>query len=221
MTTEKFNKNYDVFRSFLVADANYDGYIELPCIRTSGELPNRVITFSKAMKKRNNDYDYWVVFYEYYKNFERLWNNPKKYLRKLKKFNGVISPDFSLYRNMPLVMQEWNTYRGRALAFWLQKNGIEIIPNIRWNDERTYEFCFDSVEKNKTIAIGTHGCIKKKADREYFKKGLCELVKRLSPKNIVVYGAAPYDIFGEYKNIVINIIAFESDFSKSRKPVVA
>ncbi len=123
MTEEKFNKNYDVFRSFLVADANYDGYIELPCIITSKELPNRVITFYKAMAKANKDYDCWVAFYEHDINFERLWNNPKQYLNRLKKFNGVISPDFSLYRNMPLVMQEWNTYRGRALAFWLQKNG--------------------------------------------------------------------------------------------------
>ena len=221
MTIEKFNKNYDVFHSFLVTDADYDGYIELPCIRTSGKLPNRVITFSKAMARASKDYDYWVMFYEHDKNFERLWNNPKQYLNKLKKFNGIISPDFSLYRNMPLVMQEWNTYRGRALAFWFQKNGIEIIPNIRWNDERTYEFCFDSVEKNKTIAVGTYGCIKRKADREYFKKGLCELTKRLSPKNIVVYGAAPDDIFGKYKKDGINIIAFESEFSKFRKPVMA
>ncbi len=169
MTEEKFNKNYDVFHSFLAADANYDGYIELPCIRTSKELPNWVITFSKAMAKTNKDYDCWVVFYEYDKNFERLWNNPKQYLNKLKKFNGIISPDFSLYRNMPLVMQEWNTYRGRALAFWLQKNGIEIIPNVRWNDERTYNFCFNGIEKNSTVAVGTHGCIKRKDDREYFK----------------------------------------------------
>ncbi len=151
MENKKFNKNYDVFRSFLVADANYDGYIELPCVKTSGELPNRLITFSEAMAKKNKNYDCWVIFYEHDKNFERLWHKPKQYLNKLKKFNGVISPDFSLYRNMPLVMQEWNTYRGKALAFWLQKNGIEIIPNIRWNDERTYNFCFNGVEKIKLL----------------------------------------------------------------------
>ncbi len=35
MTTEKFNNNYDVFHSFLVENADYDGYFELPIIRTS------------------------------------------------------------------------------------------------------------------------------------------------------------------------------------------
>lgn len=221
MTDEKFNNNYDVFRSFLVTDADYDGYIELPKIKTSGKLPNEVVTFSKAMSKSCTDFNCWVMFYEHDRNFERLWNNPKKYINKLKKFNGIISPDFSLYRNMPLVMQEWNTYRGRALAVWLQNNGVEVIPNVRFNDERTYEFCFDGIEKEKTVAVGTHGCIKYRDDKEYFKKGLAELVKRLSPKTIIVYGAAPKCIFEKYEQMGIEIIAFESEFSKSRKQVTA
>ena len=172
MNIEKFN-NYDVFHAFLVKNAEYDGKYELPVIKTSSLIPDRIVTFSKAMAKAWKNFDYWVVFYEHDKNFERLWNNPKAYLSKLKNFKGVISPDFSLYRNMPLVMQIWNTYRGRSLAVWLQDNGIEIIPNVRFNDERTYEFCFDGIEKLKTVAVGTHGCIKNRTDKEYFKKRTC------------------------------------------------
>lgn len=214
---EKINANYDIFNSFLVRDAEYDGEMELPVLKTSDMLPEGVITFSKAMSsKSKKDYEKWIVFYEYDSEFERLWNNPEAYLKKIKKFKGVISPDFSLYRNMPLVMQIWDTYKGRALATWMQKNGIEIIPNVRFGDERTYEFCFDGIEKNKTVAVGTHGCIKRKDDKEYFKKGLSELVKRLSPKNIIVYGTAPDSIFSEYADSV-NIISFESEFSLSRK----
>ena len=220
MKIKKFN-NYDVFHAFLVENAEYDGKYELPVIKTSNLIPDRVVTFSKAMAKSWTDFDCWVVFYEHDKNFERLWNNPKAYLNKLKKFNGIISPDFSLYRNMPLVMQIWNTYRGRALAVWLQENGIEIIPNVRWNDERTLKFCFNGIDRYKTVAVGTHGCIKHIEDREYFKAGLDELIKRLSPKTIIVYGAAPDDIFKSYKDSGINIIAFESEFSKSRKQVTA
>lgn len=221
MNNKEFNKDYDVFHAFLVENADYDGMFEMPCIKTSTHIPNRVITFSKAMAQNMNDYDQWVVFYEHDKDFERLWNNPKAYVKKLKKFRGVISPDFSLYRNMPLCMQLWNTYRNRALAVWMQDNGIEVIPNIRFNDERTYSFCFDGVEKNSTVAVGTHGCIKYIEDKEYFKAGLSELVKHLSPKTIIVYGAAPDAIFKEYKNRGIQIIAFESEFAKSRKQVIA
>ena len=161
------------------------------------------------------------MFYEHDKEFERLWNNPKQYLDKLKKFKGVISPDFSLYRNMPLVMQMWNTYRGRALAVWLQNNDIKIIPNVRFGDERTFSFCFDGIEENKTVAVGTHGCIKRKEDKIFFRVGLARMVQRLSPKIIIVYGSAPDNIFKPYKDMGIKIIAFESEFSKSRKQVTA
>ena len=131
MNEKKFN-NYDVFHSFLVENADYEGTIELPKISTSNYLPKKVITFSKAMSRSCYDFDCWVMFYEHDRKFERLWRNPKQYLEKLKKFKGIISPDFSLYRNMPLVMQMWNTYRNRALSVWLQNNGIEIIPNVRF-----------------------------------------------------------------------------------------
>ena len=118
-------------------------------------------------------------------------------------------------------MQMWNTYRGRAIAVWLQNNGVEIIPNVRFNDERTYEFCFDGIEKFKTVAVGTHGCIKRRIDKDYFKDGLAEMVKRLSPRTIIVYGSAPDNIFKKYRDIGINIMPFESEFSKSRKQVTA
>ena len=217
MTNTKFQKNYDVFNAFLVSGADYDGSLELPKIKTSDLLPNKLVLFSHAMARTWKDFDCWVMFYEHDVKCERLWKNPKKYLNKLKKFNGIISPDFSLFRNMPLVMQQWNTYRNRALAFWLQNNGVKVIPNIRFNDERTYDFCFDSVEKNKVVAIGTYGCIKTKIDREYFKKGLKELVTRLTPKTIIVYGAAPDSIFKPYKDKGIKIVSFDSEFSKAAK----
>ena len=221
MTNVQFNNNYDVFHAFLVENADYDGYYELPVVRTSDHLPDKVITFSKAMSKTWDDFDCWVVFYEHDRDFERLWNKPRQYLDKLKKFKGVISPDFSLYRNMPLVMQLWNTYRSRAIAVWLQDNGVEVIPNIRFGDERTFSFCFDGVEENKTVAVGTHGCIKRKEDKIFFKIGLARMVQRLSPKTIIVYGSAPDSIFKPYKDMGINNIAFESEFSKSRKQVTA
>ena len=209
----------DVFHSFLVENAEYEGFFELPKLKTSRQLPKKVVPFSKAISSKWKDYDCWVAFYEDDFKFERLWRNPKQYLKKLKKFQGVISPDFSLFRNMSLSMQLWNTYRGRALARWLEENGIPIIPNVRWNDERTYLFCFDGIEKNKTVAIGTHGCLKKKNDKEYLKKGLAVLVEKLSPKTIIVYGAAPDSIFQPYREKGIQILVFESEFSKSRKQV--
>ena len=208
----------DVFHSYLIKSAEYDGPDEFPYIRTSKLLPNRVITFSEALKTK--DYDQWVVFYEHDYQFVRVWNQPYRYLNILKRFRGVISPDFSLYRRMPIVMQKWSTFQSRALGHWWNENGIEVIPNVRFAGYRSYGFCFKGIEKNSTVCIGSHGCLKRKDEKALFKEGLAEMVAQLSPRTIIVYGAAPDEIFDEYRSLGIQIIVFESKCASSHKKEV-
>ncbi|MCD7722659.1 MAG: DUF4417 domain-containing protein [Clostridiales bacterium] len=209
----------DVFHAFLVKNANYDGELEIPCLNSEHQVPNRLIPFSKAI--HSTDTDAWVHFYEDDAKFERIWNQPNKYFSILKKFNGVISPDFSVYRDMPLVMQQWNIYRSRALGHWLQENGICVIPNIRFGDSRTYDTACCGVEKHGVIAIGSHGCLKLLSERGYFQDGLRAVAAKLVPTTIIVYGTAPDYIFSEYKTLGIKIVQFDSDFMLSRKAVSA
>ena len=132
----------------------------------------------------------------------------------------MISPDYSLYYDMPLCMQIWNIYRGRALAHWFQENGVEVIPNIRWGDERTFKTACLGVESGKTIAVGTHGCIKTVEGRKMFIAGFDYAINKLKPKNIIVYGRIPDKIFGLARMYSINLLLFESEFSLSHKKEV-
>ena len=202
----------DVFHAFLVKNAKYEGVFEIPVLDGTDKKPRKVILFSIALK--STDYDCWVLFYEDDVLFERIWNNPRKYLTILKRFQGVICPDFSLYRDMPLIMQLWNVYRSRAIGRWLQDNGIDVIANIRYGDARTYETCCCGVPKNGIIAIGSHGCIRSKEERKYFQSGLEYVVNHLKPITIVVYGSAPDSIFGNYKQMGIEILQFDSSYPK-------
>ena len=204
----------DVFRSFLVNNATYDGFLEIPVIKPIHQLPNRLIPFSKAMK--TNDYDQWVHFYENDCGFERVWNNPKRYLSRLKRFNGIITPDFSLYRNMPLVMQQWNTFRGKALGYWWQKQGLQVLPNVRTSDKRSFAFSCYGVPHNAPICIGTHGCIKKRENRDFFKAGLEYVIKELNPSHIIFYGALPEEILDICATKKINVHHFLSEYALSR-----
>jgi len=201
----------DVFHAFMVSDAEYDGEYEFPILSPTYKIPNRLIAFSKALKTK--DYDQWVHFYEDDALFERVWNQPRKYLPILKRFNGVILPDFSLYRDMPLVMQIWNIYRSRAFGYWLQSQGVDIIINIRYGDERTYLISCDGVPRNCVIAIGTHGTMKNLADRHYLLQGLENVVKKLHPTDIVIYGTAPEKYFQKYRDVGIRIHQFESEYA--------
>lgn len=208
----------DVFNAFLVSTAKYDGIFEIPCIAACNEVPRKLIAFSKAVSSK--DYEQWVHFYEDDYLFERLWNKPQKYLPILQKYQGVILPDFSLYRDMPLVMQVWNIYRSRAIGHWLQENGVKVIPNIRFGDKRTYSTCCIGIEMHSVISIGSHGNLKNKQDREIFLKGVEKIVKILEPRIIIIYGAAPDRYFQKYKDDGIRIVQFDSDFATSHKGVV-
>ena len=208
----------DVFNAFLVAFANYSGIFEFPRIYPIHEVPNRLIAFSKAVS--NKDFDQWVHFYEDDYLFERIWRNPKRYLSLLKKYNGVILPDFSVYRDMPFVMQLWNIYRSRAVGCWLQANGIKVIANVRYGDKRTYRCACDGLSKHCVIAVGTHGTIKNREDRRIFVAGLEVVVKILQPTTIVVYGSAPKSIFAKYEEAGIQIIQFDSNYATAHKEVV-
>lgn len=212
----------DVFNSFLVKNATYDGYDEIPRIITSNLLPDNLISFSTARKNKTKlvKKNTWVHFYENDSTFECFWRNPQKYLPLLKRYSGVISPDFSLYYDMPLNMQKYNTYRGKALAHWLHENDIEIIPNVRWGDDRTYNTACLGVEHNKTIAIGTHGCIKTKIEKQLFIDGFDYVINKLEPKTIIVYGRMPDKIFCLAKMSGISLLPFESEFSLSHKKEV-
>lgn len=208
----------DVFHAYMVQHAKFDGEMEIPCVKTTEKLPTRLVSFSHAIAEKNHSG--FVVFYEHDEKIEALWNQPNRYLPILKRFDGVITPDYSLYYDMPLVMQVWNTYRGKAVGAWLNDNGIPTIPNVRWGDERTYELACLGVERNSTIAVGTHGCIKSKEYKQQFINGFDYVLQRLCPKTVIVYGHAPSKIFCLAKLYGVEIIAFESDFGLSHKKEV-
>lgn len=208
----------DVFNAFLVTLATYAGIFEFPCIKATYDIPNKLISFSKCISCK--DHNQWVHFYEDDHLFERIWRKPQKYLDILKRYNGVILPDFSLYRDMPLVMQLWNIYRSRAIGFWLQVNGVKVIPNLRFGDRRTYRICCDGIEKHCIIAVGSHGNLKIVQDREIFLNGLDVVVKKLQPVAIVVYGAAPEKYFKKYIDAGIRIVQFDSSYATSHMEVV-
>lgn len=209
----------DVFHAFLVNTATFDGDLEIPCISSEDNLPSKLIPFSKAVGGK--EFDAWVHFYEDDATFERIWNRPQKYLPILKRYQGIITPDFSLYRDMPLAMQQWNVYRSHAIGHWFQENGIPVIANVRWSDERTYNLCCAGVPKYATIAVGSHGCIKLLQERKYFRQGLSHVVERLSPKTIIVYGAAPDAIFSKYKDSGITVLQFDSDYMVAHRKAVS
>lgn len=197
----------DGFNSELVETAFFDGILEMPVIERQKKIviPTGMVPFSKRNYSEDNNEH--VVFYEHDINFADVLRNPNLYIDDIGKFSGVVTLDCSLYIDMPLIAQMANVYRSRAIGHYLQKNGLQVIPNVRWGDERSYttevlpeRFAFLGLPKGGIVSVGTYGCIKKREDRYQFKSGLNELLAVVEPEIVLVYGAMPDDVFGDLKD---------------------
>lgn len=146
----------------------------------------RPISFNNAIKEKHPRECVCYFFIEDMA-FERVWNNCDKYLNILQNFKYVCTPDFSFYSDMPKVMQIWQTYRNRALGYFLSANEISVIPTVGWGFEDSFEWCFDGLPQNSTLAVSTNGCFSK-IGKECYKRGFEELCKRLNPHNVLVIG---------------------------------
>ena len=196
----------DGFAPQLVEGAEFDGVFEMPVIHR--ERLRRPPFLMRPFSRRGVTAmpDEYICFYEHDRMFARFLENAAAYLDGIRKFAGIVSPDCSLYRDMPLVLQIMNTYLNRALGHYLQKSGITVIPNVRWGDERTYRgvpgcaepFAFKGVERGSVVSIGTYGCIDGEENRFFFRDGLEEMLKAIEPDKVLVYGRIPTDIFGDF-----------------------
>lgn len=216
----------DMWNAYMVNGAEFtENDIPLcPTILTN--MPKRIITWPKAKKihkemmrkDKNYSCDAFICFYidDQYFDGQRtsIWTFPWLAIRVIKHFKGIISPDFSTFLDFPEPICIYNTYRMRAFGFWIGKKGKEVINNIRWGLPDTYRYCFDGIPKNSVVAIGTvGGSPRKLEDRERFEEGLFEMVKRLEPYTVIVYGSAKYSCFDTLRKNGIEIIAYQGETS--------
>jgi len=199
------------------------------CPTTAITFPKKIITYKEAkeeyriqLRKGNKAFvsDAFVCFYEDDHEFDSIfgiWFRSKQAYKILSHFSGIITPDFSLYQDFPLPLKLWNTYRMRAFGYWYGTLcGHAVINNARWGTHETYWYCFDGIPENSVVAIGTvGGSPRKLEDRERFERGLKELVRRLHPHTIIVYGSANYKCFKELEEQGITILTYPSKTNKA------
>lgn len=195
------------FRVSLVERAFFDGKFEIPHIPSPNKiiLPTGMVPFS--LREYSENHEDFVCFYEHDVNFRDILTNTEDLIDDLKRFPGIISPDCSLYIDAPLCVQIADIYLNRAVGYYLSEQGLYVVPNIRWGDERTYttdlfgeRVAFQGVEKHSIVSIGTYGQIKTHESKRYFREGLIEMLKELEPEIVLVYGSMPDSIFGDLKN---------------------
>lgn len=201
--SKQFNKFEDRnnFKFNLTEGAERVGRYGFPKLRKSDYVPGKLIPFNLAMTHKVPGETCVHFFVDDYQ-FERLWHYPEKYLGMLQRFEGAITPDFSMLTVMSPAQRIWNCYRNRALAFWMQKNGVRIVPAVGWTYYDELDWCLDGLPKHSSIAIETHGSIKDPMRRYGLLKGMERIAKMLEPRTVICYGGEIESTCGLFKNII-------------------
>jgi hypothetical protein len=145
--------------------------------------------------------------------FERIWTRPQRYIAIMRRFNGSLSPDFSVWVDMPRALQIYNIYRSRCIGLYFQNNGIPCIPTVTWSDAQSFDFCFCGIPRGSCIAISSVSSSKSPI---LFREGFRVAIERIEPSLIIWYGNKIEGI--EYKSIHF-FDAFTRRFENGRKRI--
>lgn len=163
-----------------------DDFWQMPVIKNDGFIPDDLIGFNyaKTSKSKQAGIHFFVDDYQ----FERVWNKPGAYADVLSQYECVLTPDFSLYLDMPMPMKIWNVYRSRQIGAYYQSLGLKVIPTMSWAEDATFEFCFRGVPQGSVVAVSTIGVKDDANALRIWRDGMTEMIRQIEPSTILVYG---------------------------------
>lgn len=163
------------------------GIYDIPTLEKVIHTPKSLMGFNYCKSTPPQDGVGVHFFLDDYQ-FERVWNSPEDYCTMLADYDCVLTPDFSLYTNMPIAMMIWNTYRSRLIGQMMQDYGCTVIPTVSWAGADSYDFAFDGLPTGGTIAVSTIGVKRTKDAFDIWVQGMDECMKTVKPHNVIVYG---------------------------------
>lgn len=205
MTSKEFRNN----PLFLRNEFEVEGRWGIPIIKKQQlDLENiELISCSDASKKDTKNLHKGVHFFVDDFRFETIYNHPEKSLERFGRYRFLLTPDYSLYAEM----NPWRQIESVGKARWVgakwQAEGKTVVPTVGWGLARSFEFCFDGIQKNSIVAVGMIGCKRNKID---FLKGYNQMLSKIEPEAVICFGT-PFDEMNG------NIIAV--DYLSSRKVV--
>lgn len=194
---ERTNKAYNL--DLIDYDNLTNDFWQMPTIKNDNFIPDDLIGFNyaKSSKEKSCGIHFYVDDYQ----FERIWNYPEKYVDILSEYDCILSPDFSLYMDMPMPMKIWNIYRSRQIGAYYQSKGIKVIPTISWAEKETFKFCFRGIPKGSIVSVSTVGVKENKDALAIWHDGMTEMIKKIKPSAILVYGGKIDFDFGDIKTV--------------------
>ena len=181
--------NFDPhFRSLIFTGENCDNmFPDLPI--QNFEIPNNDIEFIEFRKKPTPGKFSIGHFFIDDRHFWPLWKNPEKYVEKLKQFDCICSPDFSLYTDDFIAIQLYSIYQNRWLTnYWHQIQNLNVVITAQWGIDYKSEFMGIPYDQIFTIDTPSRRTKEgKEIGKNRWLKGVNGLLT-LKPKLILIQG---------------------------------
>ena len=170
----------------LYPSSNRWGIPDLPAATLE---PSRLIAYNDRRGCERAEGGDCVHFFLDDYRFETVWTKPERPLSRLQRVGAALTPDFSLWRDMPMSMQLWQTYRARWCGMWMAEHGITVVPTVSWSTEDSYPFAFAGIAPGSVVAVSTVG-VRARDARALFAQGYAAMVEAIRPTLVLVYGHA-------------------------------
>lgn len=137
--------------------------------------------------------------------FEGIYTTPDRTLARYSQYAFLLTPDFSTYADMDLWRQLESVAKNRWVGAYWQSKGITVVPTVSWGLAQSFDFCFEGIEQNATVAIGMIGC---KRSKLHFMRGYNAMLEKIEPSKIICFGTP----FSEMDGNIVTV-----DYAESRK----
>lgn len=194
------NRSIDIFKMYYWHEATLVGKYRMPQLEPTQSIPRNVISFNER-NGISDPQNHWVDFFIDDVLFENFWNHPEVSFGNLHKFEGIIATDYSMYPELLPGQNIWNCTRNRAMAYYMQSNGFNVVPVATWCQMEDFEWCLDGLPEEASIAISTNGCKTSPYSKRIMLEGVEILQRRKNPTHLIICGREIEEL-NKYDNII-------------------
>lgn len=193
---EKREKKQKIVRNEFEKSGKYG----MPLIKKQNIDLDKIELWNFAKTKLNDEENKQktIHFFTYDWNFESVYQKPEIAMEKLDQYYAILSPEFSLYWDMPKALQINSTFKNRWCGAYWQTQGKIVIPTICCAGEESWEFCFDGIEQGSVVAVSNY---RREQYKEDFMKSYDKMLEMLKPAAIICYGETFPEMRGNIKSI--------------------
>ncbi len=162
------------------------GKFEMPIIHKQNIDLNKIefLSYVNAKKVDEDNKNKTIHFFTYDWLFDKVYDKAFDEVEKLKQYYALLSPDFSIFTDMPLPLQIYSVFKNRWCGAYWQSLGLKVIPTISWGDEKSFDFCFEGVEKGSVVAVCTY--YRENCERD-FMLGYNKMLEIIQPSLVICY----------------------------------